>query len=196
MGLLRSKVALPAEIPSGWKFDLPTEAQWEFACRAGTTTPWNNGGDYDVYEDGTDEKGRTRAGDHNLDLIGWNPMNNPPSSGSEVGKLLPNAWGLYDMHGNAGEYCLDYFYNGTLAEKYRKGYEPMGYVGASSDSYTTGTARVLKGGGYSTYWTTRTNYMYFRGHRPCARPITYSGTAQGYWTCRITLRNSAVNAGH
>lgn len=194
MGLLRSKVVLPKEIPPAWKFDLPTEAQWEFACRAGTTTPWNNGGDYDVYEDGTDDKGRTRAGDRNLDLIGWNPMNNPPQNGSEVGKLLPNAWGLYDMHGNAGEYCLDYFYNGTLAEKFRKGYEPMGYADASS--YTTSAARVLKGGGYSTYWTTRTAYMYFRGHRACARPITYGGDAQGYWTCRITLRNSAVNAGH
>ena len=195
MGILRSKVVLPPEIPSAWKFDLPTEAQWEFACRAGTTTPWNNGGNYDVYVFGQDKSGNDLESDHNLDLIGWNPAN-APTSGSDVGRLPANAWGLYDMHGNAAEYCLDYNYAGTLGEKYRKGFEPMGYTTTDSAKFAASTARVVKGGGYSSYWTTKTNFKYFRGHRACSHVQTYSGDAASYTGCRIVLRNSAVNAGH
>ena len=109
MGILRAKVALPVEIPSAWKFDLPTEAQWEYACRAGATGPWNNGGTYSMYTYEETKDGVTKSfeGDHNLDLIGWNPAN-CNANGKPVGGKLANAWGLYDMHGNAAEYCLDY----------------------------------------------------------------------------------------
>lgn len=78
---------------------LPTEAQWEFACRAGTTTPYNFG--------------MTLNGD-NANCNG-NMPHGTASSGrylgetSPVGSYLPNAWGIFDMHGNVWEGCSDWF---------------------------------------------------------------------------------------
>ena len=74
-------------------FDLPTEAQWEYACRAGTTT---------TYSYGDSENGAYM----------WYSSNSF-SKTHEVGTKLPNKWGFYDMHGNVWEWCLDG--HGTLA---------------------------------------------------------------------------------
>ena len=79
-------------------FDLPTEAQWEYACRAGTTSAYNNGGDSEA----------------DLKLLGRYEGNNSDGKGgysqhTTVGSYLPNAWGLYDMHGNVWEWCLDWY---------------------------------------------------------------------------------------
>ena len=82
IGVLRKK--------TGMNFDLPTEAQWECACRAGTKSAYNNGGDT--------EADLSSVGVYNAGLKGY----------SRVGSLLPNAWGLYDMHGNVWEWCLDW----------------------------------------------------------------------------------------
>lgn len=80
-------------------FDLPTEAQWEYACRAGTTTAWNDGSDITDFESC-----------HNLDLLGRYAKNKLKSEAhTQVGSYLPNAWGLYDMHGNVCEWCLDWY---------------------------------------------------------------------------------------
>ena len=86
LGKLRAK--------TGLEFDLPTEAQWEYACRAGTTSVFNNGGNS---RDDLNKLGR------------W--WNNGGSSSwhAKVGSYQPNAWNLYDMHGNAYEWCLDWF---------------------------------------------------------------------------------------
>lgn len=92
--------------------DLPTEGQWEYACRAGTATTYNSGRN--------DDLGKQKAGWYDYDL-------------HPVGEKLPNAWGLYDMHGNAWEWCRDAS-GGTLS-----GVDPIKNGTASSD-------RVLRGG--------------------------------------------------
>ena len=78
---------------TGLALDLPTERQWEYACRAGTISRFNNGGD-------TEE---------DLKKLGIYKGNQMPGRMPVrvVGSFLPNAWGLYDMHGNKQEWCLD-----------------------------------------------------------------------------------------
>jgi len=75
---------------AGITVTLPTEAQWEYACRAGTTTPYYSG---------------STAGD--LDRIAWYAANSPQGP-HPVGEKQPNLWGLFDMLGNAAEPCIDY----------------------------------------------------------------------------------------
>ena len=117
LGKLREK--------TGIAFDLPTEAQWEYACRAGTTSQYNNGGDT---ESDLATLGRY-SGNYNDGRGGYSGL-------TVVGSYAPNAWGLYDMHGNVWEWCLDWHdWNGALT-----GDDP---VGASS-----GSNRVIRGGSY------------------------------------------------
>lgn len=108
MGKLRTR--------TGLDFDLPTDAQWEYACRAGTTTMYSYGdssdGNYMWYTD------------------------NSSSMPHPVGSKSANPWGLYDMHGNVFEWCLDW--SGTLAY----GTDPKG---SSSGSFNH---RVIRGGGW------------------------------------------------
>src|SRR5205085_3640525 len=73
---------------TGKEYRLPSEAEWEYACRAGTT------GDY--------------AG--NLDAMGWD-FSNSGSQTHPVGQKQPNSFGLYDMHGNVWEWCEDYYHS-------------------------------------------------------------------------------------
>ncbi len=100
-------------IRSGLVFDLPTEAQWEYACRAETTSKYNNGGDSedDLRKLGRfvlNQKGRGYyESDENF------ARHNPDGKGGSlerhavVGTYESNRWGLYDMHGNVWELCLD-----------------------------------------------------------------------------------------
>ena len=100
-------------------YRLPTEAQWEYACRAGTTTAYN-------------------TGDTITDNTGWYSSNSG-SRTHEVGKKPPNAWGLYDMHGNVWEWCWDWY--GTYASGVQT--DPTGR--------SSGSFRVLRGGGWIDY---------------------------------------------
>ena len=105
MGILRMKTGISS-------FDLPTEAQWEYACRAGTTTALNSGRNLvSSYNDSAmDEVGRYG---YNSGCHGSSDGKGDCVNHTVVGLYLPNAWGLYDMHGNVSEWCLDYWQSRT-----------------------------------------------------------------------------------
>jgi formylglycine-generating enzyme required for sulfatase activity len=91
--------ALPEEKKAGRVYRLPTEAEWEYACRAGTKTRYAFGDELTVKD---------------ANCVGVLLANNEPQPGalgrpSAVGSYKPNAWGLYDMHGNVWEWCSDWY---------------------------------------------------------------------------------------
>ena len=129
MGKLRAR--------TGLEFDLPTEAQWEYACRAGMTTALNTGRELSNptgADDAVAEAGRYR---HNGGA-GYSSSCTDEYATAKVGSYLPNAWGLFDMHGNVSEWCLDRF------GEY--GTETTDPVGAT----TTVTSRVKRGGDWNS----------------------------------------------
>ncbi len=108
-------------------YRLPTEAEWEYAARAGSTTAFANG-DITVTDN---------TYDPNLDAMGWYLYNS--STTQAVGQKDPNAWGLYDMHGNVFEWCQDWY--GTYPSNSVT--DPTGPA--------TGLTRVVRGGGWYNY---------------------------------------------
>jgi formylglycine-generating enzyme required for sulfatase activity len=100
--------SMPEVKKSGLTFRLPTEKEWEYACRAGST------GDYCKLADGT-EITKGTLGD-----VAWYE-NNSGSKTHTVGQKKPNAFGLYDMHGNVWEWCEDLFQAGDSRRVYRGG---------------------------------------------------------------------------
>ncbi|MEE4354833.1 MAG: C1 family peptidase, partial [Desulfococcaceae bacterium] len=115
-------------------YRLPTEAEWEYAARAGSTTAFANG------EITTTE---CTPPDSNLDAMGWY-CGNADNTIHPVARKQANAWGLYDMHGNVWEWCQDWYDGGD--------YSP----GAVTDPEgpLTGSERILRGGG----WNSLTDY--------------------------------------
>jgi formylglycine-generating enzyme required for sulfatase activity len=126
-------------------FRLPNEAEWEYACRAGSATGFSNGPITNLDCD-----------DPVLDLIGWY-CGNSSNWTHEAGSKAPNAWGLYDMHGNLSEACNDWLDHGE-GWNTDPVYDPIGPA--------TGYTRVYRGG------------MYDEGARLCLSAYRY-GTTPG-----------------
>lgn len=124
---------------TGILFDAPTDAQWEFACRAGTTTVLNNGKDIsDNYDNGCPE----------YDEVAWHSKNSYltnehgycTNQTHEVGTRRPNDWGLYDMHGNIFEWCLDWVTDSVSNGSLEVQVDPVGLLNGVSNT------RHIRGG--------------------------------------------------
>lgn len=115
----------------GCKVGLPTEAEWEYACRAGTTTAFSFGEDVRLAEVNYDRNGpeADRGNGDNRDTT------------VPVKSLAPNPWGLYEMHGNVWEWCAD------RQRKYRSQAE-VDPAGAADDSGGARAHRAMRGGSY------------------------------------------------
>lgn len=109
-----------------WAFALPTEAQWERACRAGQPTAFNNGTFYSRRFNSTSPAAS----------IAWF-ADNTEATTQLAGTKSPNPWGLHDMHGNVWEWCRDWYY-------------PRLIGGIDPEGPHNGTERVLRGGAYSS----------------------------------------------
>ena len=125
-GKLNEREGQAGRLPEGYKYSLPTEAQWEYACRAGTTTVF-------VFGD--------TLSSHQANFNGGKPYGDAEigpylDTTSAVGNYPPNTWGLYDMHGNVWEWCYDW------CGKYGTGVvtDPIGP--------SSGSSRVLRGGSW------------------------------------------------
>lgn len=112
--LERINKLLENQIPPGYKFDLPTEAQWEYACKAGISKNFVI----------TDE-------------VGWYDTNSDGTT-HEVGQKKPNAWGIYDMHGNVLEWCRDWY------SEYKK--DSSNEIEIDPTGVDVGGYRVYRGG--------------------------------------------------
>jgi sulfatase modifying factor 1 len=149
-----------------WPYRLPTEAEWEFACRAGTTTPFHFGESISTDQanfNGTSYNGTSTNGRYNK---GVNRQKTTP-----VNRFPANAWGLHDMHGNLWQWCQDWF--GDYAKN--DGVDPQGP--------DTGDSRVLRGGSWLHYPASCTS-----GRRNRHVPDTRSGTF-GFRLCYFVVKS-------
>jgi formylglycine-generating enzyme required for sulfatase activity len=143
-----------AGLLAGLKFDLPTEAQWEYACRAGTTG---------TYSDGLGITSSSADCATRMESLGWYAGN---SDGAlhEVGKKKPNNAGLYDVHGNVWEWCRD-----RLAG-------PSAFPGGTEPLVDLPDTNCARRGGHRN----ASAELCRSGHRDVINTITATGTSTGF----------------
>lgn len=134
-GQLTAQEQAAGRLNAGWVYRLPTESEWEYACRAGTTTAFYSGNSLHSGEANFD--GQTEYDASAGDIS--NQKGISLAYTTAVGSYQPNPWGLYDMDGNVWEWCLDWYGN-----------YPVGTV-TDPTGPPTGQNRVARGGdwGYS-----------------------------------------------
>ncbi|MES2216722.1 MAG: formylglycine-generating enzyme family protein [Patescibacteria group bacterium] len=133
-GLLTQQERANGHILSTWQYRLPTEAEWQYSCRAGTTTAFSfgnaiHGGDanfYDNYEYDA-SSGETYIASPTIPWL---------NRSTTVGSYNPNSWGFFDMHGNVDEWCLDWY-----------GSYPSGSL-IDPQGPSSGSSRMLLGGSW------------------------------------------------
>jgi len=150
---LTSRERGAGRIPSGYVYRLPTEAEWEYVCRAGTSTRFSHGNDTGYLE---------------LGNYAWYNVNSGNTT-HPVGGKGANPWGLYDMHGNVWEWCQDWY-----------GGYPGGVV-SDPTGPASGSDRVFRGGGWTSdgrycrsaprKWLSPTSRINFIGFRVVLAPV-------------------------
>jgi len=124
---LNEREGKAGRLPEGYQYSLPTEAEWEYACRAGTTTVF-------AFGDSLSSHQANFNGEYPYGGVEKGPY---LKTTTPVGKYAPNPWGLYDMHGNVGEWCHDWF-----------GDYPTGSV-TDPTGPSIGSYRVSRGGSWN-----------------------------------------------
>jgi formylglycine-generating enzyme required for sulfatase activity len=156
----------------GLKVDLPTEAQWEYACRAGTSTAFNDG---------------SASTSDNMGALGWHTWNSTTNEVKQthvVGMKRQNAWGLYDMHGNVSELCLNRYSSdsnlnlgiSSPLDVHAVVVDPIGPKGELVTDETDKLRMVTKGGYFETT---------FSNCRSAARGTIKNTNEYNYLGCRL-----------
>ena len=128
IAILNSSSSYLASVPPGYQFALPTEAQWEFACRAGTTTAFHVGNEIPLAS--------VQFGAATIPTVA-NVMGRQDFT--DVGTFPPNNWGFHDMHGNAWEYTADWY------APYPQG--PL----TNPEGPSSGSMKIIRGGATNNY---------------------------------------------